>query len=76
MYNRERGIEESNGEMYEDLESILVQERVEDVSMAGPSGAEAPRTFLPLYYYFLVILDSIVQCWGPSGRMIYFDFLA
>ncbi len=25
--------------MYEDLESILVQEGVEDVSMAGPSGA-------------------------------------
>ncbi len=34
-YNRERGIEESDGEMYEDLESILVQEGVEDVSMAG-----------------------------------------
>ncbi len=31
-----------DGEMYEDLESILVQEGVEDVSMAGPSGAEAP----------------------------------
>ena len=41
-YNQERGIEESDGEMYEDLESILVQEGVEDVSMAGPSGAKAP----------------------------------
>ncbi len=41
-YNRERGIEEGDGEMYEDLESILVQEGVEDVSMAGPSGAKAP----------------------------------
>ncbi len=37
-----RGIEESDGEMYEDLESILVQKGVEDVSMVGPSGAEAP----------------------------------
>ncbi len=41
-YNQERGIEESDGEMYEDLESILVQEEVEGVSMAGPSGTEAP----------------------------------
>ncbi len=41
-YNRERGIEvESEGEMYEDLESMLVQELVEDVDMAGPSSAEA-----------------------------------
>ncbi len=30
-YNRERGIEESDGEMYEDLLSILVQEGVGDV---------------------------------------------
>ncbi|SJL06762.1 uncharacterized protein ARMOST_10104 [Armillaria ostoyae] len=33
---------ESEGEMYEDLEPVLVQEEVgKDVEMAGPSGADA-----------------------------------
>ncbi len=40
VYNQEKSIEESDGELYEDLELILVQEGVEDVNMVGPSGAE------------------------------------
>ncbi len=51
-YKRSRGEEVGyNGEMYEDLEPVLVQEiglegaqekekEVEDVDMAGPSGTE------------------------------------
>ncbi len=40
-YNRENSIEESDVRLYKDLEPILVQEEVEDVDMAGLSGADA-----------------------------------